>query len=421
MKSVWNQIWNQRRANVWVWVELMVVNVLLWYAIDLIYNYEGAAWQPKGYDTEGIFTLKLKDKPLDIVNDEVNSNAGEDFSYLYNAIKEYPGVEAVTNYYGTVPYNTNGGMIEGYASHADSSRIVNSKIRYVLPEYFDVFRLKPIAGKLDKEKWRWAEVPTPILMSKELADSLFGTSDADVIGKTCFNPYLMKRPNPNARVSNYKVMAILPSHKQDEYQRYEPFIYLPTPNPYPLWWQHMAIRVHPDHVAGFEERFRKDMQPVLDHGLFYMDYIQSYADMKEAFDIEQGTVNYLNTTYAVIAFFLFNVFLSILGTFWFRTHKRRSEIALRMAMGCSRQGVLKHYLTEGWLLLSIAALPALVICFNFQMGDLTVHTLMDTSAGRFIGCFVVAFLILAIIIALGIWFPARKAMKIDPAEALHDE
>lgn len=30
--------------------------------------------------------------------------------------------------------------------------------------------------------------------------------------------------------------------------------------------------------------------------------------MKEAFDIEQGTVNYLNTTYAVILFFVFNIF-----------------------------------------------------------------------------------------------------------------
>ena len=420
MKAIWNQIWNQRRANAWVWAALMVVNVLLWYAIDLIYNYEGAAWQPKGYDTEGVFTLKLNNKPLDIINDEVNGNAAEDFTYLYNAIKDYPGVEAVSNYYGSVPY-TDEVMFEGYAPHTDSLHVVGCKIRYVLPEYFDVFRLKPIAGQLDVEKWKYAEVPMPVLMSKELADSLFGTSGPDVIGKTCFNPYWMNKPNPSLRVTNYQVMAVLPSHKLDEYQRYEPFIYLPTPNPYPLFWQHMAIRVHPDHVAGFEERFRKDMQGTLERGMFYMDYIQSYADMKEAFDIEQGTVNYLNTTYAVIAFFLFNVFLSILGIFWFRTHKRRSEIALRMAMGCSRQGVLKHYLTEGWLLLLVAAVPALIICFNIQMGDLTVHTLMDVTSGRFFGCFLVAVGVLALIVAIGIGIPARKAMKIDPAEALHNE
>lgn len=420
MKAIWNQIWNQRRANAWVWAELMVVNVLLWYAIDLIYNYEGAAWQPKGYDTEGVFTLKIKDKPVEIINDKDNGNAREDFTYLYNVIKEYPGVEAVSNYYGSVPY-TDEVMFEGYAPHTDSLHVVGCQIRYVLPEYFDVFRLKPIVGELNVEKWKYAEVPIPVLMSKELADSLFGTSGPDAIGKTCFNPYWMKKPNPSLRVTNYRVMAVLPSHKLDEYQRYEPFIYLPTPNPYPLFWQHMAIRVHPDHVAGFEERFRKDMQGTLERGMFYLDYIQSYADMKKAYDIEQGTVNYLNTAYAVIAFFLFNVFLSILGTFWFRTHKRRCEIALRMAMGCSRQGVLKHYLLEGWLLLFISAVPALVICFNIYMGDLTVHTLMDATIGRFFGCYFVSLLVLILIVSVGIWFPARQGMKIEPAIALHDE
>ena len=46
MKSIGKQIWNQRRSNVWIGVELMVVNVLLWYTIDLVYNFETFKWQP---------------------------------------------------------------------------------------------------------------------------------------------------------------------------------------------------------------------------------------------------------------------------------------------------------------------------------------------------------------------------------------
>lgn len=418
MKTIWNQIWNQRRANAWVWVELAVVNVLLWYALDLIYNYEGAAHQPKGYNTDNVFDLQVKTKPLEMLNDDDNRNAGKDFSYLYNLIKDYSGVESVGYYYGSVPYSNNI-MFEGYASHTDSTRTVRCKIRYVSPEYFEVFRLQPVVGALNTEQWKFAEYPTPVLMSVELADSLFKTTGTDVLGKTCFNPYWMK--NSKNPVTNYRVMAVLSSHKLDDYQRYEPFIYLPTPEPRPLWWQHVVIRVHPDHVVGFAERFRKDMQPVFDRGIFYLDYIQSYADMKESFDIEQGTVNYLNTSYAVIAFFIFNIFLSILGTFWFRTYKRKSEIALRMAMGCSKQGIFSHYLTEGMLLLLVSAVPALLICINIYMGDLTVHTLMDASMGRLFGCFLLAVLLLAAVVAFGIYFPAKKAMKIEPAEALHNE
>ena len=73
------------------------------------------------------------------------------------------------------------------------------------------------------------------------------------------------------------------------------------------------------------------------------------------------------------------------------------------------------------ILLFMAALPALLICINIYMGDLTVHTLMDTSVSRFIGCFLSAILVMALIVSLGIYFPARKAMKVEPAEALHDE
>ena len=420
MRKIFNQIWNQRRANAWVWAELLVVNVLLWYAVDLVYNYEGAAWQPKGYDTDCVFDLTVQTKPIELLDDADNRNAGDDFTYLYNLIKDYPGVEEVCSYYGSVPYSANV-MFEGYAPHADSTRLVKCKIRYVSADYFKVVRLNPIAGKLNAEQWQFTEVPTPVLMSAELADSLFQTHDEGAVGQTCFNPYWLKNPNPMYRTTNYRVMVVLPSHKLDDYQRFEPFIYLPLPTGNPVFWHHVAVRVSPDHAAGFAERFREEMQPVFDRGIFYLDRIESYASMKESFDIEQGTVNYLNSAYAVIAFFGFNIFLSILGTFWFRTRKRRSEIALRMAMGCSRRGILKHYLTEGWLLLALAALPAFLICLNLRVADLTVHTLMDDTPLRFVGCFAFAVALLAVIVSVGIAIPAHKAMKIQPAEALHEE
>ncbi len=70
IKSLFRQMWNQRHANVWVWVELVVVLVLLWYSIDLVYNYEVAARQSKGYDTENVFDIQLNIKPA-LQNDSV--------------------------------------------------------------------------------------------------------------------------------------------------------------------------------------------------------------------------------------------------------------------------------------------------------------------------------------------------------------
>ena len=416
-RPLFNQIWNQRRANTWLWLELAMVTTLLWYGIDLVYNYEGAARLPKGYDTDGVFDLMVQTKPLEAIESADNDRAGEDFTYLYNLIKDYPGVEEVCAYYGSVPY-TGESMFEGYAPHDDSTHVVKCYIRYVTPSYFKVFRLQPLAGQLDEEHWTPAEFPMPVLMSADLVDSLFHLPNrADAVGRTCFNPYwLNNKDNP---VTSYRVTAVLPRHKLNDYERYEPFIYLPVSKA--LFWQHIALRVAPAHVAGFAERFRRDMQSVFDRGIFYLDYIRSYDDMKAAYDVQQGTVNYLNTAYAVAAFFVFNVFLCVLATFWYRTHKRRCEIALRMAMGSSQTAVLRYFLAEGLSLLLLAAIPALVIALHLQMADLTVHTLVDTSWERFLVCFAGAVIMLAGVIALSIWYPAHRVMHIVPAEALHDE
>lgn len=63
------------------------------------------------------------------------------------------------------------------------------------------------------------------------------------------------------------------------------------------------------------------------------------------------------------------------------------------------------------LLLTLASLPALVIFTQ------------STDAGmlRFVSCLLVTWCLMALMVIAGIWFPARQAMKIQPAEALHEE
>lgn len=104
IKSLFRQMWNQRHANVWVWVELVVVLVLLWYSIDLVYNYEVAARQSKGYDTENVFDIQLNIKPA-LQNDSVlMSHSAEYLEQIYHLIQQYQGVEEACFYYGTIPY-----------------------------------------------------------------------------------------------------------------------------------------------------------------------------------------------------------------------------------------------------------------------------------------------------------------------------
>ena len=152
--------------------------------------------------------------------------------------------------------------------------------------------------------------------------------------------------------------------------------------------------------------------------VFLLD-VQPFTALQET--MEMDDMNEARTQLCVVGFLLLNIFLGVIGTFWFRTQHRRLEIALRMSFGSTRRGVFRRLIAEGLLLLTLAAVPAVVIAFNVGMAELVDVERMSFGGGRFVVAVLVSWLLMALMIVLGIWHPARRAMRVQPAEALHDE
>ena len=59
IKQIFKMIWNQRRLNGWIWMELLVVFVALWYLVDMfvvqLYSYT----RPMGYDITNCWKLSF--------------------------------------------------------------------------------------------------------------------------------------------------------------------------------------------------------------------------------------------------------------------------------------------------------------------------------------------------------------------------
>ena len=92
-----------------------------------------------------------------------------------------------------------------------------------------------------------------------------------------------------------------------------------------------------------------------------------------------------------------------------------------MASGPPRRGGFRRLTDEGLLLLTLAAVPAALIAFNVGMAELVDVERMPFSAVRFLWGIAMTWVLMALMVVLGIWYPARRAMRIQPAEALHDE
>lgn len=67
IKSILTQIWNQRRSNSWLFAELLIVFVLLWYCLDMLYAFAYAERQPKGYDLEHVYKVRISTNPMQLV------------------------------------------------------------------------------------------------------------------------------------------------------------------------------------------------------------------------------------------------------------------------------------------------------------------------------------------------------------------
>ena len=125
--------------------------------------------------------------------------------------------------------------------------------------------------------------------------------------------------------------------------------------------------------------------------------------------------------FSLMAFLLINVFFGIVGTFWLWTENRRGEIGLRMAIGSSKYSLYKYMNLEGICLFSFTLPFIILFMLNMAYFDIMDTIRLPLSLWRFCITIGSAWLLLAGMITLGIWIPARKATNLAPAEALHYE
>lgn len=436
IKSILTQIWNQRRANGWLFAELLIVFVLLWYCLDMLYGFAYAEHQPKGYDLEHVYKVRLSTNPKQLVlcssEDSLQRFWFKPMEEAFRRIKQHPDVESACIWLGSDAYTRNT-VFQGYT--VDSVNVKDANIRYVSPEYFKVMRIPLEEGtgmfsadadafestsgsslSFASAGWNPAVTPLPAVITLELADSLFH-ADSGVLGKEFFDYY-------TGSSLRYRVAAVCSHQKTDDYARYESFILTPLPD----WFYRMqavpfvSIRVRPEADTGdFATRFFRDMTSQLQVSPFYLFEVRSYDEQKAERDAAEGITPYIRSARLIAVFFSFNVFIGLMGTFWFRTRHRRSEIALRMAMGSSRVNICGQLLGEGLLLLVLATVPALVICGNLVVAEATMTEQADATGLRFAIVSLSTFFLMALMVIVGVWFPARRAMQVQPAEALHDE
>ncbi len=414
-RNLLTQIKNEWRDNLWLVIELTVVSVAIWILAFTLYNAIRPRFEEKGFDCENVYKISIKtldtESPEYVdMGEETENNNINDIRMLLGRIRKSPYVEAAGLSCNAIPYQLSysGNRLE--VEGKGDSVYYNGNLRMGSPEIARVLRLKSREG-LSVEKVEEILRKGEILVSNCETYELTGLDDVkDLVGGT-----VMFMDTVNAK----RIGGVIESIKRNEYETLMGTIFVPineSDNKQINYCGGIGLRVKPGMGKKFEEEFYStaDMRRLRN---VYLTQLSDMKSVRKANQYHNDTQVRLWTS--GIVFLLVIIFLGLLGTFWFRIRQRSGEIALRKTCGATSGDIFRRTIGEGLLLLAMSILPAIALEWVINKNFHLVEDNTYWTAAVFALIFSIVIMVLMII--AGIAFPARKAMKIEPAIALKEE
>lgn len=348
-----------------------------------------------------------------------SERGGGDYLALVDRVRRNPSVESVCFTTG-VHFHYRGS--NQYATFRRDSLIRNGFVRYVSPTYFEVFGVKTAQGGSPSELVD-ALRDNQVVVTGTVADSFFGDPAAAVRQEI----YITDQGSRDSVA--YRIGGVCEKQRYCEFTGYDYAYYklvdenkVAEASDWVGEGLNTFIRVKPGaDGTAFAANFRKEMEQQLRIGNIYLKDVFPMSHYRDEF-LERW-LDQVRLYVAGIAFFLLNVLLGVVGTFWYRTQQRSAEIGLRMADGSHPQGhllatgegglgatyrrfhPLRHYLRQ----------PAI------YGGDARLGNTARGMASRLLFGFVFSYGVMAAMIVVGISFPSYRAMRMHPADALRQE
>lgn len=435
-KTILHQLWNQRRTNGWIFLELLAVSFFLWIVIDPICVLTATKSIAPGYEAEGRMVVQLdgyeQTHPrYDAAAEDNDSMKVEHIHRVARLIRDLPEVESLTiSEHFCFPNSRNWNGMTLYRDTADAPQKGSTQSQfYSFVEGYEPFTTYGIRNVHTGEYLKPNENTPGVYISENLAIALFGTND--VIGKKVY-----QRKHNEGELT---IAGVFTDYKHLDYQQPYPLLIFISKQIKGGNYRHLNypfVFKLKDGVdeENFKEHFRQKIASQLSCGNMYFKNITSFSDISEEMSILNGTNNKFRLNYTLIGFVGLCIFLGMLGTFWIRCNNRRSEIGVMRSMGASRQRIIAQFVTEAILLVTLAFICCLPILLHYahEVGMyatpfsghkpiISEKYWMNNFAEHFSIVSIIAYFILIGFSLIGTIIPVFRTSKILPADALRDE
>lgn len=267
-----------------------------------------------------------------------------------------------------------------------------------------------------------------ILIGLSLADALGSVvgDSISIISPAGIERSLTQFYQPKVR--NFVVGGIYQSNNKD-YDGYYAFVNLPAAQ---YLFSSPDSGASPDMVNGIDAKLydigkSNEVKSMLEK-MLPGDRVETWYDLHK--DLYQMMTIERIVAYIVLSLIILIAAFNILGSLTMTVIEKRREIGVLKAMGATQSGIMKIYLFEGFIVGLLGSVLGLLIGFGVGEAQLKYHLFrLDTNVyiipalpvSMHFSDFIVVGLIAMVICSLAALYPAMRASKIDPADAVRWE
>lgn len=400
------------KANIWLILELVIVVLILQFLTGTLYGLYRQHGYAGGQKLEDVyyaaFSVLQKDSEGYVEWDSIHTWQS-DLDLMMSQLRSNPYVEvAAVGGFNSLPYNYNfmGSRYYYKTSDGKKSHEFTVNVREMSPEMIEVLQMHGLNGETPRQLADILRKDEIILGENENPEDSDEPRALDAVGREAYKV--------DDSLSYRRVGAAANGMRRNDYEElWHKTIYAPIAAEHASM---IAVRVKPGTGPRFLNSLTdNDRQS----GNLYLSNMESVSDMRDRvhLDINQAIRNFIICS----LFIMLVIFLGFLGTFWFRTQQRVSEIAIRKVNGATNGDIYARFFSEGLIMLLVAAVITLPFTYWLITGEM-METLGIPVIGKsllFIGS-AASVVILGITIIASIYAPARRATRIDPALALKD-
>ena len=449
MRKILNNIWSQRTNNVWLFLELIVVCFVAWTQLDPIIVRLYYRSLPSGIDGDRMVVANiLSTRPYDIADDSMTQEErdnqywkreaeyGEEANVIKLQLLAIDGVEQASIadpvmgiYARTDLFSSPGGFSNMLRYAWQNDTVLVNDICYAKDEhFFETYGIQPIAGcKTSKEL---SDIDQGWIVSQSLAEYYFGSPEAAInkeLHAAFFadgdwhQPIVAVVNDVHVSEKDYNTWAVYSNNGTIRTGGSQNLIVL-----------RLKPGINPRRFAE-EQNYHAWNYASDNYAVASFTAYDDIGSSRNQFATPSLSYDF-NLQIATAVFFLINLCLGVIGTFWMQTKRRTEESGIMRAFGATKRRIMSMFLAEGWVLATVSMFIACVLYLNYVkmgFGELCISTHQPSTQPdptwvadkplHFLIVSAIVYLIILCTVLIGTAIPAVKIIGAKITNALRDE